>query len=181
MTGAIGTGPGVAGRGVAGVGIGVVERTFGGVASRSGFGVAAGGLGVVGLGVVGWGVVGFGVVGFGGVGWGVVGWGGGVGRGLGFGFGTGVAPGRGVAGTVRISSRALRNCRRFSSSLMELVCWPRRFAPQTAVSARINAGTARTRRMLVYEGKVNSGKWVSGSDCALALGISQRAAYSHEL
>lgn len=37
-------------------------------------------------------------------------------RGFGFGFGAGVKLGGGVAGTVRISSRAFKNCRFRSSS-----------------------------------------------------------------
>lgn len=124
------TGRGVAGAGVAGRGRGVSGSGFGlglGVVSGSGlglgFGVASGSARGLGFGVVS----GSGVVGR---------------EGLGLGFGAG--SGGGVIGTVRISSRALRNCRFLSSSL---VC-PRRAAACKIHRASKDRRKGRTRQML---------------------------------
>src|ERR1700753_1813190 len=98
---------------------GVVAGIGGGLA---GCGVAWGREGASGSGLgFGWGVAscsgGRGVAAGFGVGAGVAGSGVGVTAGRkGFGFGFGVVPGTGVMGTVCISSRALRNCFRLSSS-----------------------------------------------------------------
>src|SRR4051812_3467176 len=106
----------------AGIGVGVVEkmsvcRGFG-VASGSGFGLGFGFASGSGFGL-GFGVAsgsgGLGVPGGFGVG---VASGARVGAGrTGFGLGFGVASGEGVNGSVFISSRAFRNCFRFSASL----------------------------------------------------------------
>jgi hypothetical protein len=99
-----------------------------------------------------------GVAGTGVVGAGVGGAGAGVERGgRGRGFGTGVACGRGVAGTVRISSRALRNCRFFSSSESVPACCASNETLQTAPNARSEMATARTRRMLMVMDAQESG------------------------
>ena len=101
------------------------------------------GRGVTGLGVTGGGVAR-------GVGSGFgrgVGSGSGIARGFGFGFG--VASGDGVAGTVRISSRALRNWRRFSASSSGRDCCARKPAPAITRTTTNNFNRTRTRRMLV--------------------------------
>jgi len=136
-TGAVidGRGFGVTGRGVTGGGWGFdvgVGRGLGrgvGVASGSGLGFGRGGSGIGGAGVGGGGVAG------GGVGW------------MGLGLGRGVASGAGVIGVVRISSRARRNCRRFSSSVGS-AAKPPNF--KTDIKSN-NGRRTRTRRMLRSE------------------------------
>ena len=71
----------------------------------------------------------------------------GIGRGLGFGFGA--ASGEGVAGTVCISSRALRNWRRFSASSSERDCCAREAAPAITMTTTNICKRERTRRMLM--------------------------------
>ena len=135
--------------------------------SRFSIVTAAGGVSWVcglGRGVTGFGVTGAGVMrglgsgsglGFGrGVGSGSgfgfgrgVGSGSGMGRGFGFGFG--VASGDGVAGTVRISSRAFRNCRRFSASSSGRDCCARKPAPAITMAMTSSFKRTRTRRMLM--------------------------------
>lgn len=75
--------------------------------------------------------------------------------GFGFGFGAGVVLGFGEMGRVRICSRALRNCARFSASMPEgsLEPWetPEGAIPWKSSSAEsrgINSRRARTRRTL---------------------------------
>src|SRR5688500_17894974 len=113
-------------------------------AGGAGFGVTGGvfgdSRGGVGAGVVGEGVAGAGVAGVGA----------GVARGgRVLGLGTGVVLGRGVAGIVRISSRARRNCRLFSSSESPLDDCASDDAPHAAANAISEAERARTRRMLM--------------------------------
>ena len=127
------TGTGVTGLGVSGIGVG---RGLG-VGSGSGFGLGRGvgsGEGGAGLGVAAFGVAGSGA-------------GAGVVRvGFGLGLGGGVASGRGVMGRVRISSRALRNWRRLSSSALADGSWPKS-PPAFAIKMARNRGrAARTRR-----------------------------------
>jgi hypothetical protein len=96
-----------------------------------------------------------GVLGRGGGGTGVVGAGAGVAGagvmrgGRGRGLGRGVACCRGVVGIVRISSRALRNCRLFSSSERVPDCCASSDMLQTAANATSETERARTRRMLM--------------------------------
>ena len=71
----------------------------------------------------------------------------GIGRGLG--FGRGVVSGEGVAGTVRISSRALRNWRRFSASSSDRDCCARKAAPAITMTTTSCFKRERTRRMLM--------------------------------
>lgn len=79
--------------------------------------------------------------------------------GFGFGFRAGVALGFGEIGRVRICSRALRNCARFSASVPEgsLDPWetPEGAIPWKSSSAEsrgINSRRARTRRTLTKKG-----------------------------
>lgn len=71
------------------------------------------------------------------------------GSGTGRGFGFGVASGDGVAGTVRISSRAFRNWRRFSASSSGRDCCARTPAPAITMTTTSSFKRTRTRRMLM--------------------------------
>ena len=131
-----GFGRGVTGSGVTGAGV------VRGVGSGSGFGLGRGVGSGSGLGF------GRGVGSGSGFGFGRgVASGSGMGRGFGFGFG--VASGDGVAGTVRISSRALRNWRRFSASSSGRDCWARKPAPAITMTTTSSFKRTRTRRMLM--------------------------------
>lgn len=134
-------GAGVVGFGVTGGFVGSGGRGRGVAAgSGSGFGFGLGGISGSGLGVDGRGVtagIGFAVAGSGVI----------AGR-IGFGFGRGVALGAGVAGTVLISSRALRKARFFCSSVIPPLCWARSAAPPIIESKVNSSRVNRTRRML---------------------------------
>jgi hypothetical protein len=146
VTGGGVTGRGVMGRGVAsGFGRGVGSGSGGGF----GFGVIAGsgGLGVGGCGV--------------GSGCGVM-----SGR-IGFGFGLGVCCAGVASGMVRISSRALRNCRFFSASL---TCCPWS-AVLNSIPRPMNKLTwKRTRRIVGRKLKAQSSKLKKSSSWTIGIG-----------
>ena len=149
------TGAGVTGSGVTGFGRGVSGSGLGlgfGVVSGSGFGL--------GLGVVS------------GFGFGVAS-GSGVADGLGLGLGLGEESGAGVIGTVCISSRALRNCRFFSSSLVSA----RKAAACRIQRASNDRKMGRTRRMLAAASAHSSGAREKCAQLAKPLGIKAARPY----